>query len=160
RPGWNRPPCDIDWLQSCQGARMATSISQHPAAAPSRADCWLPWLVCALALVPYYPVLWPDGRVLAGCEDYAGHQLPVGQFVRSEVWHGRFPLGMPALGCGTPLHAAQQAAVTYPLLTPFVLLFPANYGLRLALVCHAALGYLGQFLLARWLGLARPASSF
>ena len=53
--------------------------------------------------------------------------MPVHRFVRSELLRGRFPLWMPSLGCGTPLHAAQQAAVTYPLLTPFLLLFPANY---------------------------------
>ena len=86
--------------------------------------------------------------------------MPVHRFVRSELLRGRFPLWMPSLGCGTPLHAAQQAAVTYPLLTPFLLLFPANYGLRFALFFHAALGYSGQFLLARRLGLSRPASAF
>ena len=43
---------------------------------------------------------------------------------------------------------------------PLFLLFPANYGLRFALVLHAVLGYSGQFLLARRLGLARRASTF
>lgn len=138
----------------------------HPQARTPRADRWLPWMACVLALSPYSALLWPDGHLVfggydgpGGC-DYAAYQLPVHRFVRSELLRGRFPLWMPSLGCGTPLHAAQQAAVTYPLLTPFLLLFPANYGLRFALFFHAALGYCGQFLLARRLRLTRPASAF
>ncbi len=128
----------------------------------SRADRWLPWIACLLALCPYYAFLWPDGRIIRGGGeiDYECYQLPVHRFVRSELLQGRFPLWMPSMGCGMPLHAAQQAAVTYPLLTPFLLLFSANYGLRFALFFHAALGFCGQFLLARRLGLTRPASAF
>ena len=139
---------------------MAPGPGGRAQARTSRADRWLPWMACLLALSPYYAFLWPDGRIVRGSFDYECYQVPVHRFVRSELLRGRFPLWMPSLGCGTPLHAAQQAAVTYPLLTPFLLLFPANYGLRFALVFHAALGYCGQFLLARRLGLTRPASAF
>ena len=155
------------------GRGMETSGGQHPGdpdvprsggqaqtqARTSWAGRRLPWMACLLALSPYYSFLWPDNRIIDGF-DYECYQVPVHRFVRSELLQGRFPLWMPSLGCGTPLHAAQQAAVTYPLLTPFLLLFPANYGLRFALFFHAALGYYGQYLLARRLGLAPSASAF
>lgn len=67
---------------------------------------------------------------------------------------------MHQIGCGTPLHASQQAAVAYPLVTPLILIFSANFGLRLSLVLHAVIGFAGQFLLARRLGLPRYASRF
>src|SRR5688500_9614134 len=103
------------------GDSVATGREGRAQPPASRWDRCLPWMGILLALSPYYPLLWPDGRMLPG-SDYECYQVPVHRFVRSELLRGRFPLWMPSLGCGTPLHAAQQAAVTYPLLTPLLLL--------------------------------------
>lgn len=125
-----------------------------------RARNWLfPALACLLALFPYRELLLEKERIIPTL-DYENHQLPIREFVCSEIRHGRFPHWLPSVGCGTPLHASQLAGVTYPLATPFLLLFGVNYGLRFVLFIHLALGFWGLFSLAQWLGLSRQASSW
>jgi len=97
--------------------------------------------------------------VLPG-DDYPAYQLPVHRFVQSELQEGRFPLWMPQLGGGMPVHAGQQAAITYPLLTPLLLLTSVNHALRLALFLHLLLGFWGQYRLGRRLKLSRAGASF
>ena len=119
------------------------------------------WGVAAAALVPFASLAMPDDRVLPYYEwsDYAAYHLPVHEFIREEFLACRVPLWIPWLGNGTPLHASQQAGVFYPGVSLLLLLFPANYALRLALVLHLGLAFLGQYRLCRALGTSALAAS-
>lgn len=117
-------------------------------------------LWCLLSLIPYLPLVMPGEKVLphSPYSDYETYQLPVREFVRREILEGRFPHWIPHIGAGLPLHAGQQMAVTYPLLTPFVLVFTTNFGIRLSLFLHLILAWWGQYRLCRGRGRSRPAS--
>src|SRR5487761_1155149 len=121
------------------------------------------WWSLALAIVsltPFAPLLLPDGRGVAvpPAFDYANYQLPTRQFARDEILAGRFPLWLPYLACGTPLHATQQASLCYPLLTPLVLVFGAGYGINVSIFLHLLLCFAGEYLLGRKLDLSPPAA--
>lgn len=121
----------------------------------------LPVLCGVAAVAPYLVLLVPDGRVFPPgvyC-DYVSFQLPIQEFARGEWLSGRAPLWIPYLGCGMPLHAGQQSALMYPLLSPLVVLCGANYGIRLSLFLHLALAYVGQYRLARTLQVSRAGSA-
>ncbi|HVA48937.1 MAG TPA: YfhO family protein [Pirellulales bacterium] len=113
-------------------------------------------------MAPFAALLAGDERVVGGWNafDVACYQIPVQQFARDEILAGRLPLWLPYLGCGTPLHASQQAALSYPLLMPFVLAAGANDGIKLSLFLHLAICFTGQYLLARQLDVSPPAASF
>ncbi|MEW4487330.1 hypothetical protein AB1L42_04570 [Thalassoglobus sp. JC818] len=112
--------------------------------------------------MPFSLFLLPDDRVIPPTyySDYTTAQLPLREYARDEMLAGRFPLWIPELACGTPLHANMQAGLSDPLVTPSILLFNVSYGLRLSIVVHAAFGFFGQYLLTRSLGTSRFASSF
>ncbi|MEX2119598.1 MAG: YfhO family protein [Pirellulales bacterium] len=112
-------------------------------------------MVC---FAPFTGLLNPNGRVVEGL-DYALFYLPIQEFSREEMLAGRFPLWLPYVGCGTPLHASQQASACYPGLTPLVLAFGANLGIRVSVFLHLAICFLGQYGLARHLAISRPAAS-
>jgi hypothetical protein len=114
-----------------------------------------------LCLLPFLRLLLPGDLVVTDSVfcDYGSYQLPVREFARAEFLSGRFPLWTPYLGCGMPLHAGQQASLCHPLLTPFVLLFGANYGLRAGLVLHLGIASVGAYLLARELVLTQWAAA-
>ncbi|TWT59062.1 Bacterial membrane protein YfhO [Thalassoglobus neptunius] len=128
----------------------------------SRSDRNLFWVSFIAALIPYSFFLVPSDRVIPQTyySDYTTAQLPLREFARDEILSGRFPLWIPELGCGMPLHANMQAGLTDPLVTPWVLAVDASYGLRLSIVFHAVLGFCGQYFLTRTLGVSRFASSF
>ena len=119
------------------------------------------WGVAIAALAPFAALLLPGDEVLPYYEwsDYTAYHLPVHEFIRQEFLAVRVPLWIPWLGSGTPLHASQQAGVFYPGLTLPLVLFPANYALKLALFIHLALAYVGQYQLCRALGIGAPAAS-
>lgn len=140
----------------------STGDSLHPQAAiwrcvtQPRAFAVAFGIVC---LMPFTPLLVPDNAVIPPVfGDYECYQLSSRRFARAEFLDGRFPLWNPNLACGVPLHATQQAALAYPLLTPFILLFNVNYGIRFSLFLHLALCFAGQYALSRRLAISRPAS--
>ena len=121
-----------------------------------------PILFALLTLLPFYSLLIPNGKVIPFniYSDYTTYQLPIHEFVCSEIRAGRFPHWIPNLACGLPLHATQQAAICYPLLTPFILVFGANYGIKVSLFLHMAITFTGTYRLARLLNLTRLSSTF
>lgn len=130
-----------------------------PESAPR--ERWLPVLTAAVCLAPFAALLAPDDRVITDsifC-DYDSFQLPIREFAREEMLSGRFPLWIPYLGCGMPLHASQQASLCQPILTPFVLLLGANQGIKASLFIHLALAFAGCYRLARELSISRWGAS-
>ncbi len=125
--------------------------------------CVLSWPVIGaiVSLAPYMVLLVPDARVIPDgvyC-DYGAYQLPVREFAREELLEGRFPLWIPYLGCGMPLHAGQQASLAYLPLMTFVMLCGANVGIKLSLFLHLLAGYVGEYRLARQFGVSRAAAT-
>lgn len=120
------------------------------------------WIVAIVALAPFYALALPDESVFPyyAWSDYTSLQLPVHEFIRDELLSGRVPLWIPWVGNGSPLHASQQAGVFYPGLTLPLLLFPANYALKVALLLHLAIAYAGEYRLCRALGTSPMAASF
>src|SRR5438132_1149899 len=106
---------------------------------------WIPFLTGLLCLAAFVPLVLPDDRVL-DTPDYYGYQLPTREFVRQELLAGRFPLWIPTIGNGLPLHAGQQASLCYPLLTPLLVVLPANNALRVAVFLHLLLAFAGLYL--------------
>lgn len=138
------------------------SSSHTDRASATRGSTVIPILVGLLALAPFLPLIAPDDRVIPDgpyC-DYGSYQLPVREFARSEFRNRRFPLWIPHLAGGLPLHAGQQAALCDPLLSPLLLVYSANRAIRLSLFLHLALGYVGMVWLARALGRSAWAASF
>lgn len=134
----------------------------RPSGASARGLPWLPPAIAVVCLLPFTPLLAPDGRAIPEnpwC-DYVSFQLPIRVFARAEMLAGRFPLWCPYIGCGVPLHAGEQASLCYPFITPLVLTCGAAYGLKLSLFLHVALGFAGTYLLSRRLALSRGASGF
>jgi hypothetical protein len=132
---------------------------RHRSCSQSSSSCkWLiPAVAATICLLAFTPLLWPDDRVIPDdifC-DYASFQLPIREFAREEFLSGRFPLWIPYLGCGTPLHASQQASLCHPILTPLVILLGANKGLKVSLFIALLLTYVGAYWLARDLSISR-----
>lgn len=124
-------------------------------------------LLCVLvgaifAVRPYFVFLFSTSSVIPDSVygDYGTLQLPLREFIRNEFLAGRVPLWIPYLGCGMPIHASQQASVTYPLLTPFVILLGANFGIKFSVFIHVLIAYFGQYVLCRKLGISVFASCF
>lgn len=122
---------------------------------------WHPVLVAVFCLAPFAGLLIRDERTLPGgmSGDFAAYQLPIRAYARAEMVSGRFPLWVPYLAGGLPLHAGQQASLCHPLLMPLVLAVGAEYGLKLCLFAHFLIGFAGAFCLARYYGISRPGSS-
>ncbi|HVC93826.1 MAG TPA: hypothetical protein VND64_09050, partial [Pirellulales bacterium] len=125
------------------------SAFSPPTVASSR-----PWLVGVACLLPFGPLLSPNDDVLPyfAWSDYLAYQLPVHEFIRAELLRGEFPLWIPWLANGTPLHANQQVGVFYPLWLGLLAIAPANQALKVGLFLHLAACFAGQYRLARVLG--------
>ncbi|MGH7192286.1 MAG: hypothetical protein ACREJM_01990, partial [Candidatus Saccharimonadales bacterium] len=118
-------------------------------------------IIGAICLAPFASLLLMDDRVFPDniyC-DYESFQLPVREFAREEFLTGRFPLWIPYLGCGMPLHAGQQASLCHPLLTPLVLVLGGNQGLKACLFLQFAIAFAGAYVLARGVAISRWGAS-
>ncbi len=122
---------------------------------------WLPIFIGLLATLPYAQLLFSGGQVLRESlySDYGSFQLPIREFVKREFAEGRFPIWNPWLGCGIPFHATGQVGLTYPLMTPLLLVADANRAIQISLFLHVILCYCGQYRLGRHLGLSQQAAS-
>jgi hypothetical protein len=112
-------------------------------------------LVGVVAIGPYCSLLLSGDLVLKDSiySDYGSYQLPVREFAQQEFAAGRFPLWIPWLGCGIPVHATAQIGVCYPLLTPFLFVPSANRAIKLSLFIHVVICYVGKYRLGRTLRL-------
>lgn len=122
---------------------------------------WYPCCLSVVCLLPFMPLVMQRNGTIPDFPggDYASYQVPVREYVREELLEGRFPVWTSLLGAGLPLHAGQQASVCYPFITPLVLLFGAGYGLKISLLLHLFIGFIGMYLLARYHAISRPAAS-
>lgn len=109
-------------------------------------------LACALAatLLPWV-VFW---RIALGHQTWAGGDISAYHYplmaVSTAQWrHGRMPLWNPYLYGGTPLAAAQQASVFYPLNVLLWLLLPPWLMLGHSVLVHLSLAGLSIFMLLR-----------
>lgn len=121
----------------------------------------LPVLVGVAAVLPYASLLLTGELVFADSPycDYSSFQVPMREFAQRELAAGRFPHWNPWVGCGIPMHATQQVALCYPLLTPLLLLFSANMATKISLLLHVALAYAGQYRLARKLNISSAGAA-
>lgn len=119
-----------------------------------------PVLTGIVAVLPYASLILTGDLVLADSpySDYLSFQVPMREFAQREFASGRFPHWNPLVGCGIPMHATQQLALCYPLLTPLLWLFSANIAIKVSMFLHIILCYIGQYLLARRMNLT-PTSS-
>lgn len=136
-----------------RGSRPDTEGNRAPSVIETASRRGRPIFLIAVAicLAPFTPLLWPDDRVITDYHysDYGLFQLPIREFAHDEFLTGRFPLWAPYVGCGTPLHAGQQASLCEPILTPLVIAFGASYGIKISLFVHLALAFAGAYRLAR-----------
>lgn len=123
--------------------------------------CTLPVLVGVIAVLPYASLLLSGDKIFADSpySDYSSFQVPMREFAQRELLSGRFPHWSPWLGCGIPMHATQQLAICYPLLTPLLFLFSANMATKIAILLHVVLCYIGQYRLARKLNVTTAGSA-
>ena len=121
----------------------------------------LPFALGVVCLAPFVRLLLPGDSIVSDpWRDYGALHLPLSEFAREELLAGRLPLWNPYLGCGQPLHAAQQASLCYPLATPLVVACGANGGLKLSLFAHLAMCFIGTYLVARRLDLSPSAAGY
>jgi hypothetical protein len=113
-------------------------------------------LMCALivSIVPFV-VFWDVtvGRQIWATGDFSAFHHPL-FVVSTDQWrHGILPLWNPYAFGGTPLAAAQQAGIFYPLNVFLWLFLPPWEAMGLSILVHLALTGLGTFLFLRSLGL-------
>lgn len=137
------------------------SAIQRHAIRLSKHICTFPVLIGVIAVLPYTSLLLSGEMVFADSPycDYTSFQVPMREFAQREFFSGRFPHWNPWVGCGIPMHATQQLAVCYPLLTPFLFLFSANMATKVAILLHVILCYIGQYRLARTLNVTSAGSA-
>jgi hypothetical protein len=150
---------DIDSTKTTPAT--ASLWSQHIQPLGDRYTRWLPRLFCLVTIWPYAELLTSGSAVLRDLSyaDYESYQLPVREFVRDELWAGRFPHWIPWLGGGIPIHATSQLGLLYPFHAPCLLWLDTNAGLKFSLFLHMLLCYWGGYLLGRELRLSPAAAA-
>lgn len=116
----------------------------------------------SLAALPFL-AFWPVtiGRQIWAIGDLAAYHHPLFVVSAAQWRQGHLPLWNPYLFGGTPLAAAQQGGVFYPLNIVLWLMFPAWRAMGLSILIHLALAGLSVWIflrslrlhpLAAWLG--------
>ncbi len=116
-----------------------------------------PAILCAVALLFFWPCLLLDQTIYAG--DTAFVFVPFRQFLAGHLATGKIPLWNPWLFGGTPALAESQYQVFYPINLLMVPLGAAR-GMSWILAAHLAWMGIGMFLFGRGLGLGRLAALF
>ncbi len=106
-----------------------------------------------LALLYSLPVLLRPGDVLPLGRDFDAHVAPY-VFVRETLLAGRFPLWNPYYTTGQPYLADPLSHALYPVVLVPVLIFGVVTGLKAAIVLSLFLTGLGQWTLARVVGVS------
>lgn len=120
-----------------------------------------PLAVGAVCLAPFLRLLIAGDEIVSDpWRDYGALHLPLAELAREELLTGKMPLWNPYVGCGHPLHAAQQAALCYPLSTPLFVALGANLGLKVCIFMHLAICFAGTYLLARRLDISSLGASY
>jgi hypothetical protein len=118
--------------------------------------------LCAVAvtLIPFV-VFWPVtiGREIWAIGDFCAYQHPLFSVMAAQWRQGIVPLWNPYLNGGTPLLAAQQGAVFYPVNLPLLLFLPSWAAMGFSVLIHLALTALGTYLFLRSLKLHLIAAS-
>ncbi|MGH7194814.1 MAG: hypothetical protein ACREJM_14960, partial [Candidatus Saccharimonadales bacterium] len=136
-------------------------MNQHTAYRWAFFSTFAPLAVGAVSLAPFVRLLYPGDEIVSDpWRDYGALHLPLAEFAREELFAGNMPLWNPYVGCGHPLHAAQQAGLCYPLSTPLIVALGANRGLKVCLFAHLAICFAGTYLLARRLDISAHAASY
>ncbi|MHC4984248.1 MAG: hypothetical protein ACYTF6_13915, partial [Planctomycetota bacterium] len=115
-----------------------------------------------VALVIFTPaaMLYPlwSNPLSAGEDDLVTY-YPLRKLVGNSLREGRWPLDNPLEATGSPLMAAPQTAVMFPLTWLFAVM-PAGAAYSVSIFVTFSLAGLGAYLYLRRVGLARPAASF
>jgi len=121
----------------------------------------IPLALCIVCVAPFVGLLAAGDSIVSDpARDFGSLHLPLAEFAREELLAGRLPLWNPYVGCGQPLHAAQQASLCYPLATPLVVACGANWGLKLSLFAHLLICFSGAYFLARHLDISRVSAAY
>ncbi|MHC4860833.1 MAG: YfhO family protein [Planctomycetota bacterium] len=105
-------------------------------------------VLAVFALAMLHPLVF--GGEIFFFRDFGRYYLPVKEVCLDRMLAGEFPLWLPELNCGTPVHGELVHALLYP---GNVLLLPRGpLGWGLYFAAHLVLGGLGAFALARRLG--------
>jgi len=120
-----------------------------------------PLALCIVCIAPFVGLLASGDSIVSDpARDFGSLHLPLTEFAREELLAGRLPLWNPYVGCGQPLHAAQQASLCYPLATPLVVACGANWGLKLSLFAHLLICFSGAYFLARRLSISDVSAAY
>ncbi|HVC93211.1 MAG TPA: YfhO family protein [Pirellulales bacterium] len=121
----------------------------------------VPVALCIVCTAPFVGLLASGDSIVSDpARDFGSLHLPLAEFAREELLAGRLPLWNPYVGCGQPLHAAQQASLCYPLAMPLVVACGANWGLKLSLFAHLLICFSGAYCLARRLNISYLSAAF
>jgi hypothetical protein len=136
----------------------ASNSNQHRPRKHREVCCWSAVCVVVLCVIPV--LLFPlaaFGRQTWTGGDMGSYNHPLHVEILRQWRSGVIPLWNPHVTSGTPLAAAMQGGVFYPLNWPLILL-PDSIGLTISMLAHVALTGIFAFGYLRSIGLSRWAS--
>lgn len=111
-------------------------------------------VLLAFAVLLLFPLI-VDGEVYY-FRDFGRYYSPVKEVCLDRMVEGEFPLWLPEINCGTPVHGELVHALLYP--ADVFLLFGGGRGWGLYFAFHVFLAGIGAFGLARRLGASRSGA--